>query len=143
MIAYHGKASPNLLQLEKKTIWSLLTSNHHCKLRIAKTLNCMHISKNEIKAHEESMHIQIIHMTTCKQEKEGETFDTMVPQSASTCRNLGVFGNAQTKRVQSEFQSGWYSAPISSACDLNVLRSGFTKPDSTKTTPSCPQNTVE
>ena len=40
--------------------------------------------------------------------KQGKkkTFDTMVPQSASTCLNLGVFGKAQTKRVQSEFQSG-------------------------------------
>ena len=41
----------------------------------------------------------------------------MVPQSASTCLNLGVFGKAQTKRVQSEFQSGLYSAPISIARD--------------------------
>ncbi|RHN76436.1 hypothetical protein MtrunA17_Chr2g0332101 [Medicago truncatula] len=61
----------------------------------------------------------------------------MVPQSASTCRNLGVFGNAQTKRVQLEFQSCLNSAPISIARDLRIPRSGFTKPDSTKTTPSC------
>lgn len=39
-------------------------------------------------------------------EKKIRTFETIVPQSASTCRNFGVFGNAQTKRVQSEFQSG-------------------------------------
>lgn len=65
-----------------------------------------------------------------------KTFETIVPQSASTCRNFGVFGNAQTKSVQAEFQSGWYSAPISRACDLKLLRSGLTNPDSTNTTPS-------
>ena len=66
----------------------------------------------------------------------------MVPQSASTCRNFGVLGNAQTKRVQSGFQSGWYSAPISSACDRKLLRSGLTNPDNTNTTPSCPHKRV-
>lgn len=65
------------------------------------------------------------------------TFETIVPQSPCTCRNLGVFGNAQTRRVQSELQSGRYSAPIANACDLSVLLSGFTNPDNTNTTPSC------
>jgi hypothetical protein len=66
------------------------------------------------------------------------TFEIMVPLSAWTCRNLGVLANAQTRRVQSDVQSGRYSAPISNACDRSVLLSGFTNPDSTKTTPSCP-----
>lgn len=35
-----------------------------------------------------------------------ETFLTIVPQSASTCRNFGVFEYAQTKSVHSELQSG-------------------------------------
>lgn len=60
----------------------------------------------------------------------------MVPLFASTCLNLGVFGNAQIRRVQSEVQSGLYIAPISKAFERKVLRSGFTKPDNTKTTPS-------
>ena len=67
------------------------------------------------------------------------TFEIMVPLSAWTCRNLGVLANAQTRRVQSDVQSGRYSAPISNACDRSVLLSGFTNPDSTKTTPSCPE----
>lgn len=65
-----------------------------------------------------------------------------MPQSALTCLNLGVLGNAQTRRVQSEFQSAWYSAPMSNACERNVLRSGLTNPDRTKTTPSCPNQDV-
>lgn len=80
------------------------------------------------------------HVKRKRKKEQRKTFDTMVPQSAWTCRNLGVFGNAQTKRVQSEFQSGWYSAPISMARDLNMPRSGLTNPDSTKTTPSCREN---
>lgn len=62
----------------------------------------------------------------------------MVPLSAWTCRNLGVLTNAQTRRVQSDVQSARYSAPMSNACERSVLLSGFTNPDSTKTTPSCP-----
>ena len=60
----------------------------------------------------------------------------MVPFSASTCRNFGVLENAHTSKVQLEFQSAWYSAPISNAWDLNVPRSGLINPDSTNTTPS-------
>lgn len=74
--------------------------------------------------------------------RKRDTFETMVPQSDSTCRNFGVLGNAQTKRVQSEFQSSRYSAPISSACERKMPRSGFTNPDNTNTTPSCPYKRV-
>lgn len=65
----------------------------------------------------------------------------MVPLSDSTCRNLGVLANAQTRSVQSDVQSGRYSAPISNAWERNVPLSGFTNPESTKTTPSCPKQT--
>lgn len=41
-----------------------------------------------------------------KKQKKEQTFETIVPESASTCRNFGVLGNAHTKRVQLEFQSG-------------------------------------
>jgi hypothetical protein len=88
------------------------------------------------------MSLDTIHIQKLKRKEQRKTFDTMVPQSASTCRNLGVLGNAQTKRVQLEFQSGLNSAPISIARDLKMPRSGFTKPDSTKTTPSCPQTSL-
>lgn len=67
----------------------------------------------------------------------------MVPLSDSTCLNLGVFENAQISKVQSEVQSGRYSAPISKACDLRVLLSGLTNPDSAKTTPSWQQKIFE
>jgi hypothetical protein len=60
----------------------------------------------------------------------------MVPLFDSTCRNLGVLANAQTRSVQSDVQSGRYSAPISNAWERNVPLSGFTNPESTKTTPS-------
>lgn len=63
----------------------------------------------------------------------------IVPLFDWTCRNLGVLANAQTRRVQSDDQSGRYSAPISNAWERSVLRSGFTNPDNTKTTPSCPK----
>jgi hypothetical protein len=67
----------------------------------------------------------------------------MVPFSDCTCRNLGVLANAQIRRVQSEDQSGRYTAPISSAWERNLPLSGFTNPDSTKTTPSCPNGHTE
>jgi hypothetical protein len=67
----------------------------------------------------------------------------IVPLSDWTCRNLGVLANAQTRRVQSDVQSGRYSAPISNAWERSVLLSGFTNPESTKTTPSCPKKHTE
>lgn len=50
-----------------------------------------------------------------KTNEKCRTFDTMVAPSDLTCLNLGVFENAHTRIVQSEVQSGRYSAPISSA----------------------------
>jgi hypothetical protein len=56
----------------------------------------------------------------------------MVPLSDWTCLNFGVFANAQTGA-----QSNLYIAPMSVALARKLPLSGFTNPESAKTTPSC------